>query len=123
MKKATTALAGVALAVMGLGVSGCAASGPNAAISGKIGFSNPQNPASVAFAADVKNAGPDASGWSCQVKFHDTARAYSGFDTFTSTKELAAGSKVNFTGQVVVTGDGAAYATEREIDCQPQRQS
>ena len=51
------------------------------------------------------------------------ARAYSGFDTFTSTETLAAGSDVRFTGQVVVPGNGAAYATQREIDCQAQKQS
>lgn len=107
-----------------IGLAGCSggASTPNAAISGKFVRSAAMNPGAVGFTATVTNGGPDASGWSCSVKFHDPARAYSGFDTFTSTNELAAGSDVKFTGQVVVTGDGAAYATEREIECEPETQ-
>lgn len=121
MNRSTT-VAAAALAAVALALTGCSST-PNAAISGKFVRSAAMNPGSVGFTAKVTNGGPDASGWSCSVKFHDSARAYSGFDTFTSVKELAAGADVTFTGQVVVTGNGAPYATEREIDCQPQRQS
>lgn len=124
MNRSTNAAAAAALAVGALALTGCASTPPlpNAAISGKFVRSAAMNPGSVGFTATVTNGGPDASGWSCSVKFHDPARAYSGFDTFTSTNELAAGSDVKFTGQVVVTGDGAAYATEREIECEPETQ-
>lgn len=77
----------------------------------------PLNPGAVGFIASVTNNGPETATYECTVTIESPGGAYRGFDIFTSKSPLAANTTDRFTGSVIVTGNGARYATSKSIKC------
>ena len=76
------------------------------------------NPATIFFRAKVTNASGVDGTPTCKVRFQDPGGSYSGFDYYTLTEPLPAGESRIFTGDLVITNQGALFVTEHTIECE-----
>jgi hypothetical protein len=75
------------------------------------------NPATLAVRFTVRNDGSQPVTPSCDLRAQDTSGTYSGFDLFTLTAPLAAGAMQHLVGDLTITKQGAAYATQITVKC------
>lgn len=75
------------------------------------------DPATLRVSVKVKNTGKVSGTPTCTVNASNKSHTYKGFDTFSLDKELAPNEEWSFNGELVVTGQGAAYVTEGSASC------
>lgn len=75
------------------------------------------NPADLAVAVQVTNAGKTAGAPTCTVKASDPSSAYTGFDEGTLTSPVQPGATTTYVDNVTITGQGAAYVTNVTVSC------
>lgn len=85
--------------------------------SAKVTTYAPMNPATLRFMAKVTNKGDKEGKFNCFVSAQDTSGTYKGYDVFTTDEILKPGKSDTFTGDLVITNEGAAYVTGITIDC------
>jgi hypothetical protein len=65
----------------------------------------------------VKNTGNKESNPACTVNLRDESGTYTGYDYLTWNTPLAPGETKYFEGQIVITNEGAEYATKSNVSC------
>lgn len=110
-------LAGLALG--GLMVVVSAFSGPTgqSSYSAQIAYREVKNPATVWFRAQVTNTGSTAATPTCLVRLTDSGGAYSGYDSFKMEEPIPPGEMRTFSGDLIITDEGAVFVTEGSVDC------
>ena len=75
------------------------------------------NPADLAVTVRVTNTGKAAGTPTCTVNAQDPSGAYTGFDSGTLTKPIAAGSFGVYVDNVTITSQGARFVTQVTVSC------
>lgn len=65
----------------------------------------------------VTNLGEEESAPACSVTVENPAGTYRGYDYITWNEPLAPGERGYFEGLIVITNEGAAYATHAKVSC------
>ncbi len=75
------------------------------------------DPTSRRLTFTVKNTGSTESNPACSITIRNEAGTYSGYDYVTWNTPLAPGDTKYFEGLVIITNEGAAYATKSNVSC------
>lgn len=97
-------------------VAGCS-SGPAASYVATVESVTPVNPGSVMVAVKVANISGVAGIPNCVVNVSDPSGAYTGVEGFSLTGPLEPSTNELSVVDVVVTNDGAVYATQATASC------
>lgn len=74
------------------------------------------DPATVVVRFTVSNNGSESVSPSCTVRVQNAGGSYHGFDVF-SMNPIAPGASVHASGKIVITSQGAQFATQSSISC------
>ena len=75
------------------------------------------NPATISFQFRVTNDGTEEVTPTCYIKVQDPSGTYKGYDYFTPNDPLQPGVSKPLVGQLTITKEGAAFATEWSGKC------
>jgi hypothetical protein len=77
------------------------------------------DPATLLVRFHVYNDGTQTVSPQCTVEAQNSSGAYHGFDVF-DLNSISAGTTVNASGQIIITGQGAYYVSEVNVSCTAQ---
>ena len=87
----------------------------------KIAGNTYADPTSRRLTFTIKNTGTVEFTPACSVTLENATGTYRGYDYITWNTPLAPGDTKYFEGLIIITNEGAAYATKSNVSCSPIR--
>lgn len=87
----------------------------------KIAGNTYADPTSRRLTFTIKNTGTVEFTPACSVTLENPTGTYRGYDYITWNTPLAPGDTKYFEGLIVITNEGAAYATHADVSCSPMQ--
>lgn len=103
--------------VIFIAVGGFKSSSPATTFSGSVTGISVINPASVNVQFTISNTGTSAGTPNCSVRVQDPSGAYTGSDSPSISAPIAVGASLSGNMNLIVTGQGAQYATQGTVTC------